>query len=362
MKPLKLLTLATCSVFCLGASAQDSNLLRKQVDSLKSIIQDYEHRFDVLEKKIDDNQWFIRLKDVAFVDKVFIYGPPNANAKDTTKVGATNPVKFYSYVFIPKGIDASKKYPLIVLPHGGVHADFTTYHYHIIRELLAQKYIVVAPEYRGSTGYGKSFWQLIDYGGREVDDVEASRQYMVENYDFVDPSRVGIVGWSHGGMIAMNCLYRFPTKYKVAFAGVPVSDLILRLSYSEPSYAKLFSASYHIGKTIAEDSAEYKRRSPAFNAHLMPNVPLLIHTNTNDDDVHVEEVKTLIAALKKENKKFEYEIFQRFPGGHSFDRIDGKKNREIRLRIWKFIDKSLNAPVKIKTLQDMSKAAYLPAE
>ena len=114
--------------------------------------------------------------------------------------------------------------------------------------------------------------------------------------------------------------------------------------------------------TIAEDSAEYKRRSPAFNAHLMPNVPLLIHTNTNDDDVHVEEVKTLIAALKKENKKFEYEIFQRFPGGHSFDRIDGKKNREIRLRIWKFIDKSLNAPVKIKTLQDMSKAAYLPAE
>lgn len=362
MKILKLLAFAAAAICTLGASAQDSNALRKQVDSLKTIIQDYEHRFDVLEKKIDDNQWFIRFKDVAFVDKVFIYGPPNANAKDTTKVGATNPVKFYSYVFIPKGIDVTKKYPLIVLPHGGVHADFTTYHYHIIKELLAQKYIVVAPEYRGSTGYGKSFWQLIDYGGREVDDVDASRQYMVENYDFVDASRVGIVGWSHGGMIAMNCLYRFPTKYKVAFAGVPVSDLIMRLDYTGASYAKLFSADYHIGKTVAQDSAEYKRRSPAFNAHLMPDVPLLIHTNTNDDDVHVEEAKTLIDALKKENKKFEYEIFRNYPGGHSFDRIDGKENREIRLRVWQFINQHLNPPVKIKTMHDMAKAAYLPTE
>lgn len=163
-------------------------------------------------------------------------------------------------------------------------------------------------------------------------------------------------------MIAMNCLYRFPTKYKVAFAGVPVSDLIMRLDYTGASYAKLFSADYHIGKTVAQDSAEYRRRSPAYNAHLMPNVPLLIHTNTNDDDVHVEEAKTLIDALKKENKKFEYEIFQRFPGGHSFDRIDGQKNREVRLRIWKFINQYLNPPVKIKSLQDMSKAAYYPAE
>ena len=46
---------------------------------------------------------------------------------------------------------------MLILPHGGVHADFTTYHAHIMRELMDQGYVVVAPEYRGSTGYGKEF-------------------------------------------------------------------------------------------------------------------------------------------------------------------------------------------------------------
>lgn len=359
MKKLTLLLLVMLT-YLSGIHAQGERSLHQQVDSLKSIIQDYEHRFDVLEKKVDDNQWFIRFKDVAFVDKVYIYGPPNANARDTSKVGALNPVKFYTYVFIPKGIKASKKYPLIVLPHGGVHADFTTYHYHIIMELLAQKYIVVAPDYRGSTGYGKSFWKLIDYGGREVDDVDAARDYMVQSYPFVDSTRVGIVGWSHGGLIAMFCLYKYPEKYKVGFAGVPVSDLISRLEYTGKEYADLYSAKYHIGKTVEQDSAEYKRRSPAFSTHLMPNIPLLIHTNTNDDDVHVTEVKTLIENLKKDGKNFEYEIYENFPGGHSFDRIDGKKNREVRFKVWGFIGKYLAPPSKFKSIEEMAKAGYFP--
>ena len=61
----------------------------------------------------------------AFVDKVFLTGPPLAKIDNPTGQGAGNPVKFWSYVFIPKGIDLDKKYPLIVLPHGGVHASFS---------------------------------------------------------------------------------------------------------------------------------------------------------------------------------------------------------------------------------------------
>jgi dipeptidyl aminopeptidase/acylaminoacyl peptidase len=75
-----------------------------------------------------------------------------------------------------------------------VHADFTTYHAHIIREMIAQGYIVVAPEYRGSTGYGKDFYERIDYGEREVEDNHAARNWMVENYRFVDSTRVGAIG------------------------------------------------------------------------------------------------------------------------------------------------------------------------
>ena len=111
-------------------------------------ISDLEHRFDELAKGIDDILWYQRVGDVAYIDKIYITGPPPARVKNPTAMGAGNPLKFYSYVFIPRWINPGDKYPLIVLPHGGVQADFTTYHTHIISELMAQGYLVVAPEYR----------------------------------------------------------------------------------------------------------------------------------------------------------------------------------------------------------------------
>ena len=194
-------------------------------------------------------------------------------------MGAHNPVKFWTYIFIPKSIDVSKKYPLIVFPHGGVHSNFSTYYTHIVKELITQQYIVVAAEYRGSTGYGEEHYEKIDYGGLEVEDVYASRKFMVENYQFVDEKRVGIIGWSHGGMIALHNIFNHPDDYNVAFAGVPVSDLISRMGYMKQDYRDLFSTEYHIGKTANEDVEEYKKRSPAWNAHKL-QTPLLIHTNT----------------------------------------------------------------------------------
>ncbi|MDR0796292.1 MAG: prolyl oligopeptidase family serine peptidase, partial [Tannerella sp.] len=167
--------------------------LTNLIQALQKSIDANQHRYDVLEKKIDDVLWQQNLGDAAFIDKVIIAGPP-VKVKNPTAMGAGNPLKFSSYVFIPKGIDLDKKYPLIVLVHGGVHGNFGTYHTHIVRELMAQGYIVVAPEYRGSTGYGESFWRAIDYGGLEIRDSEASRAYMVENYSFIDKNRVGVVG------------------------------------------------------------------------------------------------------------------------------------------------------------------------
>lgn len=340
------------------AQGQDNNAMSAQIKELQKKLDAYEHRFDVVNKKVDDVIWYHRVGDAAFIDKVIITGPPPANVKNPTAMGANNPLKFHAYVFIPKVIDVNKKYPLLILPHGGVHGDFGTYHTHIIRELIAQGYIVVAPEYRGSTGYGESFWKNIDYGGLEVQDSEASRAYMVENYDFVDKDRVGVIGWSHGGLIALMSVFQYPENYKVSFAGVPVSDLVARLGYSRPDYLDLFSANYHIGKTVREDVNEYRRRSPVFHADKL-KTPLLIHTNTNDDDVFVLEVESLINALKANNKKFEYEIFKDIPGGHSFDRIDNRQSREIRLKIWTFLAKHLNPPTPLKTLKDMERAAYV---
>ena len=103
---------------------------------------------------------------------------------------------------------------------------------------------------------------------------------------------------------------------------------------------------------------EYRRRSPAWNAHKLKDVPLLIHTNTNDADVNVFEVEHLIKSLKAEDKKFEYKIYQDVPGGHSFNRMDTKEAKEIRVEIYEFLDQYLNPPKKIKTVDELERAAY----
>jgi len=337
--------------------SQTDTVLVQKLDSLINYNENLEHRLDVLEKNIDDVLWFQRVGDVAFIDKVYMTGPPKWKETDTTDPAFGNPVKFWSYVFIPKDIDFNKKYPLLVFPHGGVHSNFSTYYTHIIRELMYQQYIVVAAEYRGSTGYGKSQYEKIDYGGLEVEDVDSSRKYMLDNYEFVDPERVGLIGWSHGGLISLMNIFRYPKNYKVAFAGVPVSDLITRLNYMDDDYDALYSADYHIGQTVEENPDEYKRRSPAWNVDKL-QTPLLIHTNTNDEDVRFIEVEVLINALKAANKDFEYEIFQELPGGHSFDRQDTKLALSIRLKIYKFLAKYLSPPKTFNSIEEIRKAIY----
>jgi dipeptidyl aminopeptidase/acylaminoacyl peptidase len=203
----------------------------------------------------------------------------------------------------------------------------------------------------------KNITRRFDYGGLEVEDVDASRKHMIENYDIVDASRVGLIGWSHGGLISLFNVFNHPENYKVAYAGVPVSDLIARMGYKTQGYRDLYSADYHIGKTAYEDVEEYKRRSPAWQAHKL-KTPLLIHTNTNDADVNVLEVEHLIKALKAEGKKFEYKIYKDIPGGHSFNRMDTKIAREIRLEIYAFLAKHLNPPVTFKSVKELAKAAY----
>ena len=348
-----LLIILSFSVF-----AQDQNL-ETQIEDLQNQISNLRHSFNSLEKSIDDLLWFDRVGDIAFIDKVHLTGPPLAERtqKNKTAQGYGNPFKFQAYVFIPRDLDPSKKYPLIVFPHGGVHSNFNTFYTHIIRELMAQQYIVIAAEYRGSTGYGRGFYNAIDYGGLEVEDVYASRNYMVENYDIVDSNNIGIMGWSHGGLITLFNIFDHPKDYKVAYAGVPVSDLIARMGYKTEGYRDLYSADYHIGKTAYENVEEYKKRSPAWHAHKL-NTPLLIHTNTNDPDVNVLEVEHLIKSLKAEEKKFEYEIYKDIPGGHTFDRIDSKFAQQVRVKVYKFLNSYLNPPRPINNLKDLRKAAY----
>jgi dipeptidyl aminopeptidase/acylaminoacyl peptidase len=294
------------------------------------------HANDVLLKAIDDVQWRQKLGDIAEITKVRLTGPPAAREPNPTAQGAGNPLIIFAYTFIPRKMDRSRNHPLLVLVHGGVHANFSSGSANIVRELLEQNYVVVAPEYRGSTGYGGEFYRQIDYGGLENEDVYAARNWAVETCGFVDPKRVGILGWSHGGMITLMNIFAHPEAYAVAYAGVPVSDLVARMGYKGDDYRRIFSAPYHIGKDAEQNVAEYRRRSPVWNAQKL-QTPLLIHTNTNDEDVNVLEVEALIRALKAEGKKFEYKVYENAPGGHAFNRLDTKLARESRAEVYKFL-------------------------
>jgi dipeptidyl aminopeptidase/acylaminoacyl peptidase len=314
--------------------------LSERVKALEDRLQFFEQG---LSKQVDDLMWYHKLGDIALIDKVRYTSKPPHVVPNPSGQGANNPLVIQAYTFIPKKFSLSNKLPLMVLVHGGVHGDFNTFNAHIVAELIDQGYIVIAPEYRGSTGYGAGFYRQIDYGDYENDDVLAGKQWAVENLPQVDPARVGIMGWSHGGMITLMNIFDHPEDYKVAYAGVPVSDLIARMGYKTQAYRNLFAAPYHIGKDANDNVAEYRRRSPVWNAHKL-RTPLLIHTTTNDEDVNALEVEALINALKANEKKFEYKIYQDAPGGHIFNRIDTKLAKESRTEIYKFLAPHLNPP------------------
>jgi len=313
------------------------------MDELK-VQKESRNYWDMILKEIDDILWYQRLGDIAEIGKFRLTGPPPSYKPNPTAQGANNPVIFSTYTFTPKNLDKSVKHPLIVMPHLGINSNFNcNYKFpmgNIVREFIDQGYILIAPEYRGSTGYGEKFSDLLDYGGLEVEDTFSARNWMVETCELVDPNRVGIVGWSHGGLHVLMNVFHHPKAYKAAYAGVPVSDLIARMGYKKQEYRDIFSAKQHIGKTASEDVEEYRRRSPVWNVEKL-ETPLLIHTNTSDEDVNVLEVEHLIKSLKAAGKQFEYKIYENVPGGHSFNQIDTKLARESRKEIYRFLAKYL---------------------
>jgi len=322
-----------------GVLAQDTAETR--LKRLESLVESQRWELDQLRKIADDNQFWLRLSDVAEIDKVILTGTPDP--KGVGRYGiedSRHPIRIYCYTFIPKTLDRSKKHPAIMLIHGGVHGDFGTYHVHLVREMLAKGYVVVAPEYRGSTGYGRAMYELIDYGGLENDDVVTCRNWAVEQMPFLDPKRIGLVGWSHGGMISLMVGFDHPDKFACIYAGVPVSDLLTRLGYHEPSYTAEFAAPYHIGKAPVTAVDEYRKRSPIWNVDKL-KLPLMVTSSTNDRDVNVVEVEQLIVHLKAAGKPFEHHIEKDAPGGHAWDRIDTTFARDARKAMYDFLAKHL---------------------
>jgi len=193
-----------------------------------------------------------------------------------------------AYVYQPLEKRGPGGHPAMVWVHGGVHGNWGASMWPFVREAVERGYVVIAPEYRGSTGYGAEHHRAIDYGAYEVDDCMDAYGWMVENLPHVDPARVGMMGWSHGGFITIHSITRENHPFQAGAAIVPVTNLIFRLSYKGPRYQRSFSTQERIEGLPFEQREKYLERSPYYQVDDL-KTPLLVHVATNDQDVDFVE-------------------------------------------------------------------------
>ena len=257
-----------------------------------------------------------------------------------------------AFVFEPLKLRGAKSHPALVWVHENIRGHLYEHYIPYIREATARGYIVIAPEYRGSIGYGKNFFDAIDYGGAEVDDVVTAVEVLKAKYPAVDPARIGIIGWSHGGMITLLSIFRNPALFKSAVAMVPVTNLFQRLAWKGVERQhQAIDPSNRYGGLPAERHEIYKDRSPLYNVDKL-QIPLYVGVARNDEDVNIEEDMQLIDALRARKPGLaETMIYDNPPGGHTFDRrVDPKtwepentrEQRDSWNRVWTFLDWNLD--------------------
>jgi len=253
------------------------------------------------------------------------------------------------YVYEPLEKRGPRGHAALIMVHGGVHGNWTENYWPFVRQAVERGYVVVCPEYRGSTGYGRAFHEAIDYGGYEVDDAVSAVEYL-ESLPHVDPERIGIMGWSHGGFITVHALARFPGTFQCGAAIVPVTNLVFRLSYKGPGYQRLFATQKRIQGLPFEQREEYIARSPVYQVDRIQD-PVLVHLATNDRDVNFVECEMLVHALRvKKPELAETKIYVDPPGGHSFSRRVDRETLQMELtpemrdswnRTWTFLEWNL---------------------
>ena len=259
-----------------------------------------------------------------------------------------------AFVFQPLKTRGSRQHPALVWVHENIRGHLYEHYIPYIREATARGFVVIAPEYRGSIGYGKAFYDAIDYGGAEVDDVVTAAAVIAARYPAVDPARIGIIGWSHGGLIKLLAVFRNPTTFSAAAALVPVTNLFHRLARKGiDGQLRAIDPQNRFGGSPVEKPQTYRDRSPLFHVDRL-QIPLLVHVADNDDDVDIDEAMQLVDALRaRKSNLADVKVYRNPPGGHTFDRRvapitwlpqNTPEQRDSWGRVWGFLDNHLQAP------------------
>lgn len=241
------------------------------------------------------------VNNTTLVDKLKKYDLP---AKEFFELTTEKGHKLNAWMIKPKDFDATKKYPVFMYQYSGPGSQEVANNWLDTNDmwfmmLSQQGYIIACVDGRG-TGYkGAAFKKCTqkELGKFEVEDqIDAAK--VIGNYAYVDKSRIGIFGWSYGGFMSSNCLFKGADVYKMAIAVAPVTNWRF--------YDSIYTERYMT--TPQENASGYDDNSPINHVSKLKGNFLLIH-GTADDNVHVQNSMQMIEALVQANKQFDWAIY-----------------------------------------------------
>lgn len=220
-------------------------------------------------------------------------------------------------LYRPPSASAEHPAPVVVTVHGGPEFQAKPGFDPLVQALLARGIGVLAPNIRGSSGYGMRYQRLIyrDWGGGDLADLEASAR-LLDDVPWVDTARLGVHGASYGGFAALSCLTRLPHLWRAGVSECGSSDLLNDIRSFPPTWRK--RAVDWIGDPDdPADVALLTERSPLRHADRL-TAPVLIMHGENDTRVDPAESERMYRRLRELGKPARLVLH---PGvGHEWDR------------------------------------------
>ncbi len=240
--------------------------------------------------------------------------------------------------WVPRQASASNKVPALVWVHGGPGGQTRQSYSSLIQYLVNQGYVVLGINNRGSSGYGKQFFKMDDqkHGDADLKDCVAAKNYLA-SLDFVDTSKIGIIGGSYGGYMVMAALAFAPEAFDVGVNIFGVTNWLRTLKSIPPYWESFRKALYvEMGDPHNADSVRLYNISPLFHTKYVTK-PLMVLQGANDPRVLQVESDEIVAGVRKNKVPVEYVLFP--DEGHGFL----KKENEINGygQIGSFLEKHL---------------------
>ena len=227
-----------------------------------------------------------------------------------------------SILYKPHGASADNPVPAMVLVHGGPGGQTRTGYRAMVQHLVNHGYAILGANNRGSSGYGKTFFHLDDrhHGEDDLQDIVYGRKYL-ESLDWVDGSKVGVIGGSYGGYMVAAALAFEPDAFEVGIDIFGVTNWVRTLESIPPWWESFKESLYDEMGDPATDAERHRRISPLFHAENIVK-PTLVIQGANDPRVLQVESDELVAAIQANEVPVEYLVFP--DEGHGFRK---KQNR-----------------------------------